>query len=71
MKIIKLTELCPLDQLEPVFVAFMGELSRLSNLYGIAVSTTGGIVVFDPERDTVRYERDPRTSDLEPIISAK
>ena len=71
MKIIKLTELCPLNELEPVFVAFMGELSKLSNRYGIAVSTTGGIVVFDPERDTVRYERDPRTSDLEPIISAK
>ena len=71
MKIIKLNELCPPSQLEPVFLAFMGELSRLSNLYGIAVSTTGGIVVFDPERDKVVYKRDPRTSDLEPEITAK
>ena len=71
MKIIKLTELCPLNELEPVFVAFLDELSKLSCKYGVAISTTGGIVVFDPERDKVKYKRDPRTSDLEPVISAK
>jgi len=71
MKIIKLNTLCPLSELEPVFVAFMDELSKLSCKYGNAVSTTGGIVVFDPERDKVVYKRNPRTSDLEPVISAK
>ena len=41
------------------------------NCKALTPSTTGGIVVFDPERDKVVYKRDPRTSDLEPVISAK
>jgi len=71
MKIIRISELCPTHLIEPNLAAFTQELEKLSNKYGIAVATTGGFVMFDPERDRVDYEQNPCTGDLEPIIVEK
>ena len=71
MKIQKISNLCPSCLVEPTFAAFIRELETLSNKYGVAVATTGGIVMFDTERDRVRYERNPCSGDLEPMISEK
>ena len=50
------------------FTAFVRELEALSNRFGIAINTTGGIVVFDPSRNRVRYEQNRCSGDLEPVV---
>ncbi len=69
MKIIKTSELRPTYLIEPTYQEFILELEALSNKLGVAVATTGGIVMFDVERDKVRYERNPCSGNLEPVIT--
>lgn len=68
MKITKISELRPSYLIEPTYKDFIQRLETLSNELGVAVATCGGIVMFDSERDRVRYERDPCSGNLEPVI---
>ena len=69
MKIVKLSTLCPSHMVGETFDDFVGELARLSNRFGIAVATTGGVVMFDTERDCVAYRQNPCSGNLEPEIT--
>jgi len=71
MKIVKLsTSTFPPSEVASTFTEFVKELETLSNRLniGIAVNTCGGIVAFDPSRDRVRYQQNPCTGDLEPVV---
>jgi len=71
MKIVRLsTSTFPPCEVAASFTAFVRELEALSNRrdIGLAVNTCGGIVAFDPSRDRVRYQQNPCSGDLEPVI---
>ena len=69
MKIVKLSpSTFPPPIVEKLHSSFVRELEALSNRLGVGVNTTGGIIVFDPERDEVVYEQNPCSGDLEPVI---
>ena len=69
MKIVKLSTLCPSNMVGETFDDFVTELAKLSNRLGVAVATTGGVVMFDRDRDCVAYRQNPCSGNLEPEIS--
>ena len=48
---------------------FVTELAKLSNRLGVAISTTGGVVMFDTEQDCVAYRQNACSGNLEPEIT--
>ena len=66
------TAICFVESSEvaPTFAVFVKELEALSNRrdIGLAVNTWGGILAFNPSRDRVRYQQNPCSGDLEPVI---
>ena len=69
MKIIKLSTLCPSNMVGETYDDFVTELAKLSNRLGVAVATTGGVVMFDRDRDCVAYRQNPCSGNLEPEIT--
>jgi len=51
------------------FEAFTEELSKLSNKYGIAIQSVGGVRIFEEgELLEVRYSNDSTSGDLYPYV---